>query len=85
MQNPERVPERLELYNGILKRRIHVTQLLSDAQPGISSDLRKRADDIWGEGIFPSDAMNFTKPIRDFFYTWDIMKEAENELARVAF
>ncbi|QPC73313.1 hypothetical protein HYE68_004065 [Fusarium pseudograminearum] len=85
VQNPEQVPERLELYNGILKRRIHVTQLLSDAQPGISSDLRKRADDIWGEGIFPPDAMNFTKPIRDFFYSWDVMKEVENELDRVGF
>ncbi|CAG1968732.1 unnamed protein product [Fusarium graminearum] len=80
VQNPKRIPERLELYNGILKRRTHVTQLLSDAQPGISSDLRKRADDIWEESIFPPDAMNFTKPIRDFFYSWDIMKEAENAL-----
>ncbi|KAG5753035.1 hypothetical protein H9Q70_004340 [Fusarium xylarioides] len=63
MQGPEMVAERLGLYNDILKRRIHVTQLLSDAQPGISSILRKRAEDIWGEGIFPPEAMNFTKPI----------------------
>ncbi|KAF6523317.1 hypothetical protein HZS61_011816 [Fusarium oxysporum f. sp. conglutinans] len=82
MQSPEKVAERLGLYNDILKRRIHVTQLLSDAQPGISSVLRKRAEDIWGEGIFPPEAMNFTKPIRDFFYAWDVMKEAEKILAR---
>ncbi|GKU06751.1 unnamed protein product [Fusarium langsethiae] len=81
LQTPEQVPERLGLYNGILKRRIHVTQLLSDAQPGVSSVLRKQAEDIWGEGIFPPEAMNFTKPIRDFFYAWDIMEEAENDLA----
>ncbi|KAG8666613.1 hypothetical protein FPOAC2_11729 [Fusarium poae] len=84
MQNPEQVPERLDLYNGILKRRIQVTQLLSDAQPGISSVLRKQAEDIWGEGIFPPEAMNYTKPIRDFFYAWDVMEEAENNLARAA-
>ncbi|ENH71778.1 3-hydroxybenzoate 6-hydroxylase [Fusarium oxysporum f. sp. cubense race 1] len=82
MRSPEKVAERLGLYNDILKRRIHVTQLLSDAQPGISSVLRKRAEDIWGEGIFPPEAMNFTKPIRDFFYAWDVMKEAEKILAR---
>ncbi|KAJ9426107.1 FAD-dependent monooxygenase OpS4 [Fusarium oxysporum] len=82
MQSPEKVAERLGLYNDILKRRIHVTQLLSDAQPGISSILRKRAEDIWGEGIFPPEAMNFTKPIRDFFYAWDVMKEAEKISAR---
>jgi 2-polyprenyl-6-methoxyphenol hydroxylase-like FAD-dependent oxidoreductase len=82
MQDPEKVAERLSLYNDILKRRIHVTQLLSDAQPGISSVLRKRAENIWGESIFPPEAMNFTKPIRDFFYAWDVMKEAENVLAR---
>ncbi|KAF5568670.1 3-hydroxybenzoate 6-hydroxylase [Fusarium napiforme] len=84
MQSPEMVAERLSLYNDILKRRIHVTQLLSDAQPGISSVLRKRAEDIWGEGIFPPEAMNFTKPIRDFFYAWDVMEEAEKILERVA-
>jgi salicylate hydroxylase len=58
VQNPEQVPERLGLYNDILKRRIHVTQLLSDAQPGISSVLRKRAEDIWGEEIFPPEAFS---------------------------
>ncbi|KAF5591750.1 3-hydroxybenzoate 6-hydroxylase [Fusarium pseudocircinatum] len=82
IQNPEKVAERLSLYNDILKCRIHVTQLLSDAQPGISSVLRKRAEEIWGEGIFPPEAMNFTKPIRDFFYIWNVMEEAENVLAR---
>ncbi|KAF5653271.1 hypothetical protein F25303_2443 [Fusarium sp. NRRL 25303] len=82
MQNSKQVTERLGLYNAILKRRIHVTQLLSDAQPGISSVLRQRAEDIWREGIFPPGAMNFTKPIRDFFYPWDIIKEAEKVSAR---
>ncbi|EMT67927.1 hypothetical protein NOF04DRAFT_19521 [Fusarium oxysporum II5] len=81
VQNPKKIAERLDLYNNILKRRIHVTQLLSDAQPGISSILRKRAEDIWGEDIFPPEAMNFTKPIRDFFYAWDVMEEAERVLA----
>ncbi|KLP10120.1 Uncharacterized protein LW94_9233 [Fusarium fujikuroi] len=82
MQDSEQIAERLGLYNDILKRRIHVTQLLSDAQPGISSVLRQRAEDIWGEGIFPPDAMNFTRPIRDFFYSYDVMEEAEKVLAR---
>ncbi|KAF4335522.1 3-hydroxybenzoate 6-hydroxylase [Fusarium beomiforme] len=80
-QNPDQVPERLSIYNAILKRRIHVTQLLSDAQPGISSVLRKQAENIWGEGIFPPEAMNFTKPIRDFFYAWDVKQQAKTVLA----
>ncbi|KAI1067015.1 hypothetical protein LB506_003906 [Fusarium annulatum] len=82
MQDSEQIAERLGLYNDILKRRIHVTQLLSDAQPGISSVLRQRAEDIWGEGIFPPDAMNFTRPIRDFFYSYDVMEEAGKVLTR---
>ncbi|SCO04893.1 related to salicylate 1-monooxygenase [Fusarium fujikuroi] len=82
MQDSEQVVERLGVYNDVLKRRIHVTQLLSDAQPGISSVLRQRAEDIWGEGIFPPDAMNFTRPIRDFFYSYDVIEEAEKVLAR---
>ncbi|CVK87777.1 related to salicylate 1-monooxygenase [Fusarium mangiferae] len=82
IQRPEKVTEGLSLYNDILKRRIHVTQLLSDAQPGISSVLRQRAEDIWGEGIFPPDAMNFTRLIRDFFYSYDVMEEAEKVLTR---
>ncbi|KAF5664286.1 salicylate 1-monooxygenase [Fusarium heterosporum] len=76
-KDPSQVPERLGLYNSILKRRIHATQLLSDAQPGVASDFRQRAEDIWGEGMFPGTTMNFTKPIRDFFYGWDVKKEAE--------
>ncbi|KAG4259807.1 hypothetical protein FPRO03_12457 [Fusarium proliferatum] len=85
MQDSEQIAERLGLYNDILKRRIHVTQLLSDAQPGISSVLRQRAEDIWGEGIFPPDAMNFTRPIRDFFYSYDVMEEAEKVLTRAVY
>ncbi|KAF5534568.1 6-hydroxynicotinate 3-monooxygenase, partial [Fusarium phyllophilum] len=81
IHHPESVADRLGLYNDFLKRRIHVTQLLSDAQPGLSSILRQRAEDVWGDGIFPPEAMNFTKPIQDFFYAWDVIEEAENVLA----
>jgi hypothetical protein len=69
------------LYNDILKRRIHVTQLLSDAQPGVAGEFRQRADDIWGEGLFSVTAMNFTKPVMDFFYGWDVTKEANDIMA----
>ncbi|KAH7191807.1 uncharacterized protein B0J16DRAFT_331792 [Fusarium flagelliforme] len=79
--NPEDVTRRLELYDKILKRRIQATQLLSDAQPGLASILRQRAEDIYGDGIFPASAMNFTKPVRDFFYGWDVMKEAEKVIS----
>ncbi|KAM0319450.1 hypothetical protein ACHAPQ_010319 [Fusarium lateritium] len=77
-QDPAQVPERLKLYSDILKRRIHVTQLLSDAQPGVPGEFRQRADDIWGEGLFSVTDMNFTKPVMDFFYGWDVKKEAKD-------
>ncbi|KAM0237819.1 hypothetical protein ACHAP5_008888 [Fusarium lateritium] len=80
-QDPAQVTERLELYNDILKRRIHVTQLLSDAQPGVPGEFRQRADDIWGEGLFSVTDMNFTKPVMDFFYRWDVKKEAKDVIA----
>ncbi|KAM0345603.1 hypothetical protein ACHAPU_006256 [Fusarium lateritium] len=82
IKEPAQVPERLGLYNDILKRRIHATQLLSDAQPGVASGFRKRAEDIWGEGMFSQSAMNFTKPIRDFFYGWDVRREARDIIIR---
>lgn len=81
VQDATKVPGRLGLYNDILKRRIHVTQLLSDAQPGVAGEFRQRADDIWGEGLFSVADMNFTKPVMDFFYAWDVKKEAEGVLA----
>ncbi|KAH6949308.1 hypothetical protein DER45DRAFT_581078 [Fusarium avenaceum] len=81
VQDAAQVPGRLGLYNDILKRRIHVTQLLSDAQPGVAGEFRQRADDIWGEGLFSVTDMNFTKPVMDFFYAWDVKKEAEGVLA----
>jgi hypothetical protein len=81
IQDPAQVPERLGLYNDILKRRIHVTQLLSDAQPGVASEFRQRADNIWGEGLFSVTAMNFTKPVMDFFYGWDVTKDVKDVMA----
>ncbi|WZH45921.1 Salicylate 1-monooxygenase [Fusarium acuminatum] len=81
VQDPAQVPERFRLYNDILKRRIHVTQLLSDAQPGVAGEFRQRADDIWGEGLFSVTDMNFTKHVMDFFYGWDVKKEAEGVIA----
>ncbi|KAF4990928.1 hypothetical protein FGRMN_8166 [Fusarium graminum] len=82
IKDPVQVPDRLRLYNNVLKRRIHATQLLSDAQPGVVSNFRQRAEDIWGEGIFAETAMNFTKPIRDFFYGWDVKAEAKDVVMR---
>ncbi|KAF4440932.1 hypothetical protein F53441_12151 [Fusarium austroafricanum] len=82
VRDPNQVAERLRLYDDILKPRIHATQLLSDATPGLSGSLRKRAEDVWGEGMFPPEAMNFTKPVRDFFYGWDVKKVADDVLAQ---
>jgi hypothetical protein len=82
IDNPDKVAQRLGLYNKILKRHIHATQLLSDAQPGLEDALRQRAEDVWGEGVFPASAMNFTKPVRDFFYGWDVMSEAQDIISK---
>ncbi|RGP78781.1 hypothetical protein FLONG3_2979 [Fusarium longipes] len=82
IDNSKDVTRMLTMYNDILKRRIHATQLLSDAQPGLEDVLRQRAEDVWGQGVFPASAMNFTKPVRDFFYGWDVMSEARDIISR---
>lgn len=77
------VADRLRVYNDLLKRRIHVTQLLSDATPGLPGELRERAEKVWDSEIFPVTAMNFSKPVRDFFYSYDIHAETSNFLENI--
>ncbi|KAH8889261.1 FAD/NAD(P)-binding domain-containing protein [Thozetella sp. PMI_491] len=77
-ETPDEIRSRLDDYEKLMKRYIHVTQLLSDAISGVQGDpYRKKAEEVWGEEMFPATSMNFSKPVRDFFYSRDVPGEAK--------
>ncbi|KAI1261187.1 hypothetical protein F5Y18DRAFT_431492 [Xylariaceae sp. FL1019] len=69
------VPSRLELFSKLMKPRIHITQHLSDSIPGTRDEYRQMAEELCGEELFPCTAMNFTAPVQDFFYSYDVRNE----------
>ncbi|KAI1879597.1 hypothetical protein JX265_002551 [Neoarthrinium moseri] len=69
------VAPRLQLYSRLLKKHIHVIQHLSDTIPGTRDEYRQRAEELCDEGLFHHSAMNFTVPVQDFFYGFDVRKE----------
>ncbi|CAG9981747.1 unnamed protein product [Clonostachys byssicola] len=79
------VPKRMSMYNALMKKRLNTAHLLSDATPGVLDDkYREQAKALWEGDIYPHTAMNFSKPIRDFFYLYDVHTEAKAFLAEHA-
>ncbi|ORY69705.1 uncharacterized protein BCR38DRAFT_480877 [Pseudomassariella vexata] len=73
--DPNLVASRLELYGKVLKKHIHVNQYLGDTVPGFHDHYRQKAEEVWGDGLFPYTAYNFTAPVRQFFYSYDVRHE----------
>lgn len=69
------VGPRLELYNELLARHIHVVQHLSDTIPGTRDRYRRKAEELCGRELFSHESMNFTAPVQDFFYSYDVREE----------
>ncbi|ETS80616.1 hypothetical protein PFICI_08145 [Pestalotiopsis fici W106-1] len=79
------VSARLELFEDVLKRRIHAVQFLSDSIPGTRDEARQRAEEICGDDLFDHEAMNFTEPVRKFFYSYDIRKEVTRRMREAGY
>lgn len=73
--DPTEVKPRLELFSKLLKKHIHIIQNLSDTIPGTRDEYRQRAEQLCGDELFSHEAMNFTAPVQEFFYSYDIRKE----------
>lgn len=79
------VKARLELFEDVLKQRIHAVQFLSDSIPGTRDEARLRAEEICGDDLFGHEAMNFTEPVRQFFYSYDVRKEVTRRMQEAGY
>ncbi|KAI0167936.1 hypothetical protein BJ166DRAFT_244034 [Pestalotiopsis sp. NC0098] len=79
------VGARLALFEDVLKDHIHAVQLLSDSIPGTRDEFRQRAEEICGDCLFGHEAMNFTAPVREFFYGYDVRKEVATRMQEAGF
>ncbi|KAK9781957.1 hypothetical protein SCAR479_01828 [Seiridium cardinale] len=79
------VAPRLELFSKLLKNHIHVTQYLSDTIPGTKDEYRQKAEEICGKHLFSHEAMNFTRPVQDFFYSYDVRKVVTEGMKQAGF
>ncbi|KAH8199654.1 hypothetical protein TruAng_006184 [Truncatella angustata] len=75
LTNSADVPSRLELYSDLLKNHIHVVQNLSETIPGTRDEYRRKAEELCGDELFGHQAMNFSTPVQEFFYSYDVCKE----------
>lgn len=66
---------RLDLYTEVLKKRIHMVQYLSNALPGDSDANRRKAEELWGPGLYSGNEYSFSQPVREFFYRYDVRAE----------
>ncbi|KAI0128942.1 hypothetical protein BJ170DRAFT_701641 [Xylariales sp. AK1849] len=69
------VGSRLKLYSNLLKKHIHVNQYLGDTIPGTRDEYRQKAEELYGQSLFDHEAMNFTAPVQQFFYSYNVRDE----------
>lgn len=61
-------------------KHVQLVQLLSNAQLLGVNDARRRAEEIHGPGLFDATAMPQSKPVRDFFWKYNVFEEVEKTL-----
>lgn len=75
--NSLEVDMRLNLYSKLLKKHIHITQHLSDTIPGTRDYYRQRAEELCGDELYSHESMNFSAPVQEFFYSYDVRQVVE--------
>ncbi|KAK6865117.1 hypothetical protein PG995_001645 [Apiospora arundinis] len=79
------VPARLKVYSDVLKTHMHIVQHLSDTIPGMYDEYRQKAEELWGgggDGLYPREAYNFSAPVRQFLYSYDVRAEIEEGMRK---
>ncbi|KAK8125687.1 uncharacterized protein PG998_001446 [Apiospora kogelbergensis] len=78
------VQARLEVYSDVLKTHMHIVQHLSDTIPGMYDEYRQKAEELWGgdDGLYPREAYNFSAPVRQFLYSYDVRAEIEQGMRK---
>ncbi|KAK8090013.1 hypothetical protein PG997_004974 [Apiospora hydei] len=54
-----------------------MVQYLSDTIPGLYDEYRQKAEELWGDGLYPYEAYGFSAPVRQFLYSYDVRAEIE--------
>lgn len=80
VETPELVDSRLALYEKILKKHVHIVQLLSDSFPTKRDTFRIQAEELWGPGLPPVEAAGFSPPFQRFFYGYDVRAEVKKAM-----
>lgn len=84
--SPANLEKRLNLYQQLRLPRSATTQILSSTNPRFTMEgLAKKTDEIrkfyQGELVdWPMGVTSWSEPIRDFFYGYDVFKEAEKAM-----
>ncbi|KAK7923095.1 hypothetical protein PG985_007166 [Apiospora marii] len=76
------VAGRLKVYSSVMKKHIHVVQHLSDTIPGMYDEYRQKAEELWGDGLYPCEAYGFSAPVRQFLYSYDVRAEIEEGMRK---
>ncbi|KAK8048639.1 hypothetical protein PG994_010369 [Apiospora phragmitis] len=76
------VPGRLKVYGNVMKKHIHIVQHLSDTIPGMYDEYRQKAEELWGDGLYPCEAYGFSAPVRQFLYSYDVRAEIEEGMRK---
>jgi salicylate hydroxylase len=77
--NTSTLKPRLEAYNDLMSPHCAAIQILSNNPTGMDDETLKKLREVYVSRV-PEQGMPFSKPYRDFFYSWNIFDEAKAKL-----
>jgi salicylate hydroxylase len=77
--NTSTLKTRLEAYNDLMRPHCAAVQMLSNNPAGMNDEILKKLREVY-DGRVPEQGMPFSKPYRDFFYSWNVSDEAKAKL-----
>lgn len=85
LKSKDEVIERVKWYDEMMGKHIRIIQLLSDSMLGVENDAREKLEELMGDDttvLPPVGAMQFSKPVRDFIWPYDVIREAKKFVER---
>ena len=81
--SPEQVTERAVLYNDFMHPHVLTIQLWSDWVPAMGrNEIRQRLEEVSMKPLPPMDAGEFSQPVQDYLYDYNVIKEVQEFLSR---
>ena len=85
LRSKDEVKERVKWYDEMMGKHIRTIQLLSDSMLGVENDAREKLEALMGDDkttLPPFGSMQFSKPVRDFIWPYDVIGEATKFVER---